>query len=118
MSGHEIDYSLRPAKQIERSMVFEACRRLNHFGNLEEYRYVGFGSYFFHDFRIVHRELGICDMVTIEGDYTLEERVRYNQPYACIDIRMGWSNKVLPLLNWEKPSVIWLDYTAKLNEVA
>ena len=60
MSSYEqINYSLRPAKQIERKMLIEAFRNLTEFGDIGSYRYIGFGSIYFSDFNQVHKSLGI-----------------------------------------------------------
>ena len=70
----KVDYSLRPAKATVRRMIVEALARLSPLVPVDEYRYIGMGSTYFRDFQIVHRRLGICDMVTIEGDLQAEDR--------------------------------------------
>ena len=57
-SYNAIDYRLRPAKHAERAMLVEAAARLR-FSDLQNYRYVGFGSIYFSDFEIFHKVLGI-----------------------------------------------------------
>lgn len=46
-----VDYRIRTNKSTERRMLADAFRRLSTFGQLEDYRYVGFGSTTFVDFR-------------------------------------------------------------------
>lgn len=58
-----INYPLRPAKAIERRMLCAAFERLHPFQRIERYRYVGFGSIYFSDFQLLHRQLGITDML-------------------------------------------------------
>ena len=43
-SYEKINYNLRPAKNIERKMIAEACRLLPSVRPVNRYRYVGFGS--------------------------------------------------------------------------
>jgi len=66
----KVNYVLRPAKNVERKMLCEAFQRLTNFASLREYRYIGFGSIFFSDFTLFHRNLGISDLIDI--DWSLE----------------------------------------------
>ncbi|MCU1382548.1 MAG: hypothetical protein JWL71_1245 [Acidobacteria bacterium] len=111
----KVDYTIRPAKNIERKMMCEAFRSLSAFHPIASYRYVGFGSATFNDFRLVHRQLGIADMVSIERDTNSQRRYDFNRPYRCIDVRFGESVDVLPTLDWKKPAIVWLDYECKLT---
>ena len=108
---NKIDYRLRPAKQAERSMLIDLYKRLR-FAPIEEYQYVGFGSVAFVDFRMVHRALGIDDLLSIEGTEDDEEKARFshNKPYDRIDLRFGHSNSILPQVNFDRKSLVWLDY--------
>jgi len=111
-----IDYSIRPAKNIERKMICEALSRLSIISPLREYQYVGFGSTYFVDFSLFHKYLGIQKLFSIEGDDAAETRVRFNSPYSCIDILIGKSTDKLPEIPWEKRrSILWLDYTSSLS---
>ena len=74
------------------------------------------GSIFFRDFKIMHRRLGISDMVTIEGNPNAVDRVRFNQPLSCIRRVMLTTSRALPLLPLEDHhQVIWLDYECRVN---
>jgi uncharacterized membrane protein len=111
-----IDYSIRPAKNIERKMICEALSRLSIMATLRDYQYVGFGSTYFVDFSLFHKILGIQKLISIEGDDTAENRVKFNSPYSCIEILMGMSTDKLPEISWEKQrSILWLDYTSSLS---
>ena len=83
-SYRAIDYSLRPAKTIERRMLCEAFRHLHPFERPERYSYVGMRSIYFSDFHLFHRARGISDMVSIEKDAYAEECLNFNLPYNCI----------------------------------
>ena len=119
MSGNYriINYSLRPAKTIERKMMCDAFRRLYPFGKIETYRYVGFGSIYFSDFQLFHRVLGIDDMLSIEKDAYAEECFEFNKPYKCVRIDCRPASDVLPGLDWQSKTIAWLDYESKLDEI-
>ncbi len=114
-SYEKINYSLRPAKHIERKMMVEAFRRLNEFGSIESYRYIGFGSIYFSDFALFHKALGITNMLSIEREISNEERFKFNRPFRCIEIRFGNSNDILPTLTWDVRTILWLDYDGTLD---
>lgn len=48
-SYREVNYSVRPAKSVERKMMIEAFRRLHLAWGIGCYRYVGMGSIYFSD---------------------------------------------------------------------
>jgi hypothetical protein len=106
---------MRPAKSIERKMLAESFRRLHPFQRINEYRYIGFGSIYFGDFQVIHRELGIDDMISIEKDAYARECFEFNKPYRSILLNFGVSGQILPTLDWTKRSIIWLDYDGKLD---
>lgn len=114
-SFERINYALRPAKCIERRMMTEALSRLGLVAPLSSYRYVGFGSVDFVDFRLVHIRLGVRDMVSIEAAESVSERFRFNRPFSCIELQFGVSGDVLPTLSWAQRTITWLDYDGKLT---
>lgn len=116
-----INYSLRPAKHIERKIFSETFSKLSILDNIKNYRYIGMGSAYFSDFSLFHKTLGINKLLSIEGedDKQAKERIKFNKPFACIDVEFGWTNTVLPTLPWSKwqeKSIVWLDYVDKLKE--
>ena len=114
-SFREIDYSVRPAKSVERKMMAEAFRRLELGWPLSSYRYVGMGSVYFADFQLFHQSLGIHEMVSIERARGHETRFEFNRPFRCVQMAFGESSDVLNALNWDKRSIVWLDYDGQLN---
>lgn len=114
-SYERINYSIRPAKSIERKMLCESFRKLEEFAALETYRYIGFGSTFFSDFILMHKNLGIDNMISIEKDIDNQERFEFNKPYKCIEMEYGLSSEVLPRLAWDYKSIIWLDYDGQIS---
>lgn len=109
-SYQKINYSLRPSKSIERKMLAEAMQRLAHFERLNRYRYIGFGSTYFSDFKLFHKLLGIRQMVSIEEDLGGQERFKFNRPFSCVRMEFGKSTSVLPRLGWREKNIVWLDY--------
>ena len=117
MSFRKIDYRVRPAKSIERKMLVEGFRRLSEFGELRAYQYVGFGSLFFTDFTLLHRSLGLDQMISIEDvtDPTIKGRFQFNVPFGHIEMRFGHSNTELPKINWSSRSIVWMDYDGTIG---
>jgi hypothetical protein len=97
-------------------MLCDLFRRLEPFGRIDTYRYIGFGSVYFTDFQLIHQALCISDMVSIEKEETSWPRFEFNLPFRCVDLKLGHSNSILPALSWEKRSLVWLDYDGKLDK--
>ena len=114
-SYEKFHYGLRTAKNIERKMLCEAFQRLSVIDRLDRYRYIGFGSTYFTDFILFHKCLGFTDMVSIEYNEKDADRFRFNCPFRCIKVQFGSSTNVLPVLNWHKKSILWLDYDYPLD---
>ncbi|WP_414551918.1 O-methyltransferase [Anabaena sp. CCY 0017] len=114
-SYSRINYSLRPAKAVERKIICDSLRCLSPFGELTTYRYVGFGSTYFSDFILFHKSLHIEDMISIEKDKDAKKRFDFNKPFGCIKIKYGDSYEVLPTIEWNKKSIVWLDYDSPLE---
>lgn len=120
MSGsyRKINYTIRPAKSVERKMLCDAFRKLNDFYAIDSYRYIGFGAVYFSDFVLFHRMLGIRNMVSIEGTQSEEvkRRFEFNAPYKYVELKFGNSWEVLPTLEWKDiPTILWLDYDGLLE---
>lgn len=116
-SFEDVHYLLRPAKNVQRKMICEALARLEFLRPLSDYRYIGFGSVYFGDFVLFHRRLGIDKMTTIEAERSAESRVRFNRPFDCIHVEMGFSTEVLPKLKVEQqPNIVWFDYDGVLKD--
>lgn len=113
-SFKRIDYSLRPAKHAERRMLCDVFRRLKPFGRVEDYVYVGFGSIWFSDFTLLHRSLGIREMISIEQVETAEARIEDNKPFR-IPVIYKKSKHALPELDWKRKHFLWLDYDDPLS---
>lgn len=116
-SFEKINYNLRPNKCIERKMICEALSRLSFIDDLRNYRYIGFGSTYFTDFSLFHKQLGINDLISIESAEHKKDRFELNKPYSCIQIIYGEATTLLPNLELEKKkNIIWLDYDGAVED--
>ena len=106
-----ISYDLRPAKQSERIMLIDVLRIGGDCGlPMRDYRYIGMGANRFYDFLLLHKYLGLKDMVSLEHDPIMYERAVFNVPYRFIDVRHTSVTSFLAEDRGEKPEVLWLDY--------
>lgn len=118
-------YHLRPNKYVDRCLFVAALDRLNTKIQLKDYRYIGFGSFMFDDFKLLHDRLNIRSMISLEADPTVNERAEYNIPYNCIKIINQTSTNFISGGDWNgEKTIIWLDYTSpaelaqQFNDVA
>jgi len=111
-----INYMLRPNKNVERKLIARTLHELGKRFPVADYRYVGFGSLWFTDFIVMHRQIGITDMVTIEKETSRSKRIEFNRPLACIDVRMKEAAKALPEVLGSKKAIVWLDYDGYLEK--
>ena len=114
MAADSINYQLRPNKNVERKMFIEMFRRLESQLPIRDYRYIGLGGLWFADFLLIHRELGLTDLISIE--MRQPERAEFNRPFNCVQVERGETSLVLPDLDLgNRPAIIWLDYDSDLS---
>lgn len=114
-SSNKINYLIRPAKQIERKLIIDALHCLRKIYPISEYQYIGMGSLFYVDCQLFHKYLGIKDMTSMEMDEDRIDRYKFNKPYDFINLITGFSTDILPTINWDKNTFIWLDYDSKIS---
>ncbi|MFA5862959.1 MAG: O-methyltransferase [Candidatus Thermoplasmatota archaeon] len=117
-SYEKFDYTLRPAKSVERRLIAETVRKLSVLGDVSLYRYIGFGSVAFADFVLFHKALGIDDMISVEREEGDLPRFEFNKPFQGIVIEPGRSDNVLPRLDWRQKTFLWLDYEGPIDDAA
>lgn len=116
-SFEKINYNIRPNKCIERKMICEVLSRLSFIDDLKSYRYIGFGSTYFTDFTLFHKQLGIDDLISIESAKHKKERFELNKPFSCIQILYGKATTLLPNLELDKKkNIVWLDYDGVVED--
>lgn len=119
VSGRGINYSLRPAKSIERKIICELLNKIKNIFNIEKYRYIGFGSFYYTDYILFHKEFNIKKMISMERDILHKERYEFNKPYSCIENKFGESTNLLSKdIEWDGATkdIVWLDYDKTLQE--
>jgi hypothetical protein len=118
-SYRKVPYDLRTAKQVERRMIVDTLLLLAEGGfPIRDYQYTGFGSIFFVDFILVHKLLGIRRMLTVERDTGIRKRVAFNKPFAEVTVAMKKAEDVIPKLDRDQKTILWLDYDFRLNKAA
>lgn len=117
-SFDKINYSLRPAKHTERRMLASSILEISRTLNVVDYQYIGLGSPYFTDFILFHKELNVESMISFEGDDRpiTKDRINFNLPFNCIDVKMETTSVGLPKLDWEDEKIVWLDYDDTLNK--
>ena len=110
-------YDLRPAKQVERRMMIDVFGRLAASGfHIADYQYTGLGSIYFVDFILLHRYLGMNRLLSIEHDYSIPKRTKFNVPFSCVEVRMGEIGQVIAELDRDLHHLLWLDYDQRIDE--
>lgn len=112
--AHQPFYHLRPNKNIDRSLFLQTLIGLSGQFPISNYQYTGFGSYLFDDFKLMHEELNISKMVSLEKDQIEFERAEYNLPYNCIVVKNVDSTKYLSDLDFDDSdrNIFWLDFVS------
>lgn len=107
-------YHLRPNKSIDRSLFLQTLIGLGRQFPIAEYRYTGFGSYLFDDFKLLHDTLNISKMISLEIDPTEFNRAEFNLPYGCINVKNVGSTEYLSdlLLEDNEHNIFWLDFVS------
>jgi hypothetical protein len=106
-----ISYDVRPAKQVERLILIDILRVGADCGlPITQYRYVGMGANRFYDFLLVHKYIGINEMVSLEHDPVMFKRAKFNAPYKFIDVQPMSAADFISDDSWTRPTISWLDY--------
>jgi hypothetical protein len=117
LSYKKVRYDLRPAKQVERLMLVDAMRRLTMCGfSIPNYQYTGMGSVHFYDFSLFHKYAGISSMLSVEASADIEKRVKFNCPYAAVDVKIAKIGSVIGDLRADGDHILWLDYDSTIQK--
>lgn len=116
-SYKQVHYEFRLAKQVERRMLVDFFQKLMEAGfPIADYQYTGMGSIYFIDFILFHRYLGIHRLTSVECCHEVEKRVKFNKPFATIDVEMEDILDYIPRLSLDRQHFLWLDYDHVLTE--
>lgn len=116
----KVNYSLRPAKQVERRMLIDGFHLLSEAKILlRDYHYIGMGSIHFYDFSLFHKFLGIDNMTSVEISPNIPKRVQFNVPFQTT-IKIKTNRAIGDEISTIRPSddkkyVVWLDYDTVLS---
>lgn len=114
-SFEKVNYSIRPNKNVERKLMLETIERINERIPLDNHKYIGMGSLWFVDFIMMHRRLGLADLVSFERP-TRANRARFNRPYACIRVDpRDFADYIDSAKQIRKPLIAWVDSDEKWN---
>jgi len=98
-------------------MIIDALQRLATAGfPIFDYQYTGFGAIYFVDFIMLHKLLGMNRLLSLEQDKSLENRVSFNKPFSCVDIKMVPASSEIPSLSRDIRHIVWLDYDGVLRK--
>jgi hypothetical protein len=110
-SGSSLPYRLRPNKSVDREMFLSLLTRLMPSMSIEKYHYIGLGGPFLEDFRLLHARLGIVHMTCVEIEKEVHKRQLFNRPVPSIECVHSQLEEYLDKSDFEKPVIIWFDYT-------
>ena len=106
-----ISYDLRPAKQTERRLLLDFLRCASEAAlTNSDYRYVGMGGTMFYDFHLVHRFLGVNNMISLERDPRTYRRSAFNCPFDFITVSNETVASFLARDRDDTVTIYWLDY--------
>ena len=112
MSGNSPDYQVRPNKAIDRMLFLNLLMKLNRCCDISQYQYIGLGSFSFEEFKLLHNQLYINDMISLEANESVFRRQQLNCPYKCIKtVQKTSGDFIADDFQRDKPVIIWLDYT-------
>ena len=115
-SASIVSYDLRPAKQCERRIMLDSFLTAMEAGfAVPKYRYVGMGGNRFYDFIMMHKYLGIDDMVSIEHDPKMFVRAVFNRPFHFISVSNLSVHDFVLEDHYTGNSIYWLDYDGEMG---
>lgn len=111
-----ISYDIRPAKQSERRILLDLLKIAGDCGlPIADYRYVGMGANRFYDFLLIHKYLGIANMISLEHDPIMFQRAVFNCPYRFIDVQEKTAVDFITGDPFSVSSILWLDYDGGIS---
>lgn len=74
------------------------------------------GANRFYDFILLHRYLGIKEMVSVERDPVMFKRAAFNVPYRFINVVHGEISPFIAEDQSNQPTIYWLDYDGRFSQ--
>ncbi len=118
-AGASLPYHLRPHKAVDRRIFVDLLSRVERWRPLNDYVYLSMGAYPLEDHKLVHRILGMRNLITFDYDDEVVARQVFNRPVASCHCLMKNSGEVVAQLDGliaecgiePEGVVVWLDYT-------
>ena len=79
-----VNYALRPHKFVDRRVFIEVLERFSNFSQIEDYVYIGLGSFAMEDHKLINASFGTRTLISLETNSQVLARQRFNVPLACI----------------------------------
>lgn len=115
-SFSRINYYLRPNKQVERKILIDILLQFRKYIDLDNFSYIGMGSIYYYDFILIHRFLGIKNLVSFDSAKTVK-RFEFNKPYDFVNFLPRYSTVYLAEHPWKETNTItWLDYDGTFHD--
>lgn len=118
MSGGNVSYNLRPNKFVERQLFIELLGKIVSTRSPDEFVCVSLGGPQLEDQRLVHRRLGVRNLISLEASPAVYERQLFNLRPSYIECRNESTGDFIRDFDeftqkyYEKTYIIWLDYTS------
>ena len=120
MKAGSLPYHLRPHKTVDRRLFLDLLSQFERWKPLTNYVYVSMGAYPLEDHKLVHRLIGITQLVAFDFDKNIVARQLFNKPVKschCLHKKSGdlisELDDILVECSFSISSgvIVWLDYT-------
>ena len=118
MSGGEVPYNLRPNKFVERQLFVELLGKICSREPSDEYVYISLGGPQLEDQRLVHRRLGIKNLISLESDPVVYKRQLFNLRPSYIQCWRANTSEFITNFDIfteeynDNKFVLWFDYAS------
>ncbi len=126
MSGGNVSYNLRPNKYVERHLFIELLAMLVGTNDPARFVYISLGGPQMEDHRLVHQQLNLHNMISLESDEVIHRRQLFNRRPALVNcINSDTGSFITDFARFadehmDNEFIIWLDYAdprARLDQL-
>lgn len=120
MRGAAIPYALRQNKSVDRKIFIDLLRRFQRYRPLDEHVYISLGGPSLEDHKLVHAELGLTRLISLDGEADVVDRQLFNLPVECVTclhrttkqfVDQFWPELARIGYDEDANVVVWFDYT-------
>lgn len=120
-SGASLPYALRHNKFVDRRIFVDLLSHISRWRPADDYVYLSMGGNSLEDHKLVHAQLGLKKLISIDKSAHVVARQKFNRPVEvvkCIemttsDLAATFRTKLVELgFGGEDPVVVWFDYTS------